>query len=333
MCGGAVRAGPRAGMVPAGSVPTMAHPRRFRFGIQLSTAPSGAEWAALARRAEDLGYSTLFMPDHFGDQLAPVPALMAAADATTELKLGALVFDNDYKHPVVLAKELATVDRLSGGRVEVGLGAGWMASDYEQSGISMDPAGVRVSRMEEGIAVLKGCFGAGPFSYEGDHYRITSYDGLPKPLQDPPPLLIGGGARRVLSIAAREADIVGINPSIHSGQVDAAAAQDGASAQTDKKLAWVKEAAGDRYDDIEINLLQFAGIVTDDREGTAEMMAPLFGLPPEELGVYPHACIGSVEQICDDLRARRERWDASYIVFQGDTMEPMAPVVAALRDT
>lgn len=312
----------------------MAHQRRFRFGIQLATAASGEDWAAQARKAEDLGYSTLFLPDHFGDQLAPVPALMAAADATTELKVGALVFDNDYKHPVVLAKELATIDVLSGGRLEVGLGAGWMKSDYDQSGIPMDPPGVRVSRMVEGIEVLKGCFGAGPFSYAGEHYTITGYDGHPKPHQSPPPLIIGGGAQRVLSIAGREADIVGINPSIHSGQVDAAAAQNGASAETDQKLAWVREAAGDRYADLEINILQFAAIITDDRKGTAEMMAPLFGLPPEELDAYPHTCIGTVEEIADSLRARRERWDASYFVFQGvESMEAMAPVVAALRDT
>jgi len=311
----------------------MAHDRRFRFGIQLSTASSGADWAAMARQAEDLGYATLFMPDHFGDQLAPVPALMAAADATTELKVGALVFDNDYKHPVVLAKELATIDVLSGGRLELGLGAGWMQSDYDQSGIPMDRPGVRVSRMEEGIAVIKGCFAPGPFSCEGEHYTISGYDGLPKPTQTPPPFLIGGGAKRVLSIAAREAQIVGINPSIHSGQVDAAAAQNGAADETDQKLAWVKDAAGDGYADLEINLLQFAGIITDDRKGTAEMMAPLFGLPPEEIDTYPHVCIGSVEEISESLQMRRERWDASYIVFQGDTMEAMAPVVAALRDT
>jgi probable F420-dependent oxidoreductase len=311
----------------------MAHARRFRFGIQLSTAPDAKAWAELARKAEDLGYSTLFLPDHFGDQLAPMPAMMAAADATTSLKVGALVFDNDYKHPVVLAKELATIDVLSGGRVEVGLGAGWMKTDYEQSGIPMDSPGVRVSKMEEGIAVLKGCFGPGPFDFSGQHYTITGYDSKPKPVQSPPPLLIGGGAKRVLSIAGREAQIVGINPSIHSGQVDASAAQDGASEVTDQKVAWIKEAAGDRYADIELNLLQFAGIVTDDAKGTAEMMAPLFGLPPEELETYPHTCIGSIDGIVESLRYRRERWDTSYIVFQGDTMDSMAPVVAALRDT
>ena len=307
----------------------MAHPRPFRFGIQLSTAPSGAAWAELARQAEDLGFDTLFMPDHFGDQLGPVPALMAAADATTELRVGALVFDNDYKHPVVLAKEMATIDVLSGGRLIVGIGAGWMATDYEQSGIPMDAPGVRVSRMEEGIAVLKGCFAEGPFSFSGAHYTISEYDGHPKPAQSPP-FLIGGGAKRVLSIAAREAQIVGINPSIHSGHVDADAARNGAADETDKKLAWVREAAGDRYADLEINMLQFAGIVTDDRKGTAEMMAPLFGLPPEEVETYPHACIGTVEEICESLEGRRERWDASFFVFQGDTMHALAPVVAKL---
>jgi probable F420-dependent oxidoreductase len=311
----------------------MAHPRRFRFGIQLSSAASGEAWADLARKAEDLGYDTLFMPDHFGDQLAPVAALAAAAAATTDLKLGALVFDNDYKHPVVLAKELASIDVLSGGRVIVGIGAGWMKSDYDQSGIPMDPPGVRVSRMDEGIAVLKGCFANGAFSYSGDHYTISRYDGLPKPVQSPPPFLIGGGAKRVLSIAGREADIVGINPSIHSGQVDAAAAQNGAAAETDQKLAWVKDAAGDRYADLEINLLQFAGIITDDRRGVAEQMAPLFALDPGELDTYPHVCIGTVDEIAESLEARRERWDASYFVFQGDTMEPMAPVVAKLAGT
>ena len=312
----------------------MAHPRRFRFGIQLHTAPDATSWAEAARQAEDLGYSTLFLPDHFGDQLAPVPAMMAAADATTTLRVGTLVFDNDYKHPVVLAKELATLDVLSGGRVELGLGAGWMQSDYDQSGIPMDPPKVRVDRMVEGLAVLRGCFGPGPFSFSGDHYRITGYEGLPKPVQSPLPFLIGAGSPRMLRIAATEADIVGVNPSIHSGAVDAAAAQHGAAEVTDEKLATIRAAAGDRYAGLEINLLQFASIVTDDRRGTAEMMAPLFGLPPEALDTYPHACIGTVEQIADDLRARRERWDASYIVFQGqDAMVAMAPVVAALRDT
>ena len=192
--------------------------RGFRFGVQASRATTAKEWADLARRAEAHGYDVLTMPDHFTDQLAPVPALMAAADATTDLRVGALVFDNDYKHPVVLAKELATIDLLSEGRLEIGLGAGWMISDYEESGIPYDSPKVRIDRFVEGLRVIKGTMGDGPFSFSGDHYTVTNYNGQPKPLQKPcPPVLIGGGGKRVLSIAAREADIVGINGTLHAG--------------------------------------------------------------------------------------------------------------------
>jgi probable F420-dependent oxidoreductase len=309
----------------------MPHPRPFRFGIQLSSAPPGQDWAALAREAEDLGYSTLFMPDHFGDQLAPVPALAAAAEATSTLRIGPLVLDNDYKHPVVTAKEMATLDVLSGGRLELGLGAGWMASDYEQSGIPMDPAGVRVDRLEEAVAIVKGLMAPGPFSYEGKHYRVTDLDGLPKPVQSPPPLLIGGGGPRVLALAGREADIVGLNPAVRSGRVDAAAARDGGADVTDHKLGWVREAAGDRYDGIELTMLIYLAVITDDRAGTMAATAPLFGLEPEGLEHYPHAWVGTVDEIAADLEARRDRWDVSYLVVQGvDTMRAMAPVVAGL---
>jgi probable F420-dependent oxidoreductase len=309
----------------------MPHPRPFRFGIQLSSAPPGQDWAALAREAEDLGYSTLFMPDHFGDQLAPVPALAAAAAATSALRIGPLVLDNDYKHPVVTAKEMATLDVLSGGRLELGLGAGWMASDYEQSGIPMDPAGVRVDRLEEAVAIVKGLMAPGAFNYEGKHYRVTGLDGLPKPVQSAPPLLIGGGGPRVLALAGREADIVGLNPAVRSGQVDAAAARDGGADVTDRKLGWVREAAGDRYGGIELTMLIYMAVITDDRAGTMAATAPLFGLEPEGLEHYPHAWVGTVDQIAADLEARRDRWDVSYLVVQGvDTMRAMAPVVARL---
>ena len=314
----------------------MAHPRPFRFGVQLSRADTGAEWAELARKAEDLGYSTLFVPDHFGDQLSPAVALTAAAGATTELRVGPLVLDNDYKHPVVLAKEAASIDRLSGGRLELGIGAGWMSSDYEQSGITMDPPGVRIDRLEEALDVIEGLFGQGPFSYEGKHYQISGLDGLPKPVQQPngPPVLIGGGGRRVLTLAARRADIVGVNPAIRSGRTDPAAAQDGAATVTDEKVEWVRDAAGSRYDDIEINMLIFACVVTDDRTSVIDAMAPLFGVPPEVVGDHPHAWVGTVDQICDDLVARRERWDASYLVVQGpDAMDAAAPIVARLTGT
>jgi probable F420-dependent oxidoreductase len=309
----------------------MAHPRLFRFGVQLHTATDGADLAAKARRAEELGYSTAFFPDHFGDQLAPLPALIAIADATAELRVGTLVLDNDYRHPVVLAKELATVDVLSGGRLEAGLGAGWMRSDYDQSGIPMDPPKVRVDRFEEGLRVIKNAFADGPQDFSGEHYTVTGYDGQPKPVQKPgPPILIGGGMKRVLSIAGREADIVGINPSIRSGQVDAEAARDGAAGQTDQKVAWIREAAGARFDDLELNLLVFACVITEDRSGTIEAMAPLFGLEPGDVQDHPHTMVGTVDQICEDLERRRERWATSYISIQSDAMEVAAPVVAKL---
>ncbi|HET6774377.1 MAG TPA: TIGR03621 family F420-dependent LLM class oxidoreductase [Acidimicrobiales bacterium] len=310
----------------------MPHPRPFRFGVQLSTAASAADWAGLAREAESLGYSTLFIPDHFGDQLSPGPALTAAAAATTELRVGTLVLDNDYKHPVVTAKEMATIDLLSDGRLELGIGAGWMASDYEQSGIPMDDAVTRVDRLAEGLAVLKGLLAPGPFSYQGKHYQVADLDGLPLPVQRPhPPFIVGGGGPRVLGLAAREADIVGINPAIRSGRVDRAAAHDGTAAVTDRKLEWVRDAAGDRYADVELQMLLFACVVTDDRAGALDSLAPLFSQSPDELAEYPHAWVGNVDQIADDLVARRERWDVSYVVVQGaDAMRAAAPVLARM---
>jgi len=306
----------------------MAHPRRFRFGVQAHTAAGPEEWRALARKAEDLGYATLFMPDHFGDQLAPVPALMAAADATTVLRIGALVFDNDYKHPVVLAKEAATLDVLSGGRLELGLGAGWMASDYEQSGISYDPPKIRVDRFVEGLAVIKGHFAEGEIDVRGEHYTVTGLDGRPKPPTRPhPPILVGGGGRRMLSIAAREADIVGINPTVASGAVDAAAAADTTAAAWDRKVGWVKAAAGERFDDLEINCLTYTTTVTDDREGMSERLAPAFGVEPADVPRIPHALVGSVDQICEDLEWKRERWGVSYFVVQAGSLDACAPIV------
>ena len=313
----------------------MAHPRPFRFGVQLHTATSAKGWTELARKAEDLGYSTLFLPDHFGDQLAPIPAMMAAADATTTLRVGALVFDNDYKHPVVLAKEIATIDVLSGGRVEFGLGAGWMNTDYEQSGIPYDRAGVRIDRMEEAIDGLKGLLRRRRRSASrASTTRSPGSTACRSPCSSPhPPFLIGGGGKRVLSIAAREADIVGINPAIRVGQRRRRVGGRRHRRGDRPKVQWVKDAAGDRYDDIEINCLNFACIITDDKAGTNEMMAGIFGVTPEQVNEVPHVMIGSVASICEDLQARRDRWDMSYVVVQSDALESAAPIVAALAGT
>jgi len=311
----------------------LAHARKFRFGLQTAHAPGRKEWLEKIRKIEDLGYSTVFMPDHFGDQLGPVPALAVAAE-NSNLRIGTLVFDNDYKHPVVLAKEVATLDLLSEGRVELGIGAGWMRTDYEQSGIAYDPPAVRVDRFEEGLKVFKGAFADGPFSFEGKHYTITNYDGLPKPVQKPhPPILIGAGGKRMLSIAAREADIIGINPNLAPGEVSAEVGRDGTAEKTDRKLAWVREAAGGRFDDIEFNTLLYIGMVTDDRLEAAGSFAPMFGLTAEEGLDVPHAVVGTVDQICETFRERRERWGFSYITVSEGAMEDLAPVVEKLAGT
>src|SRR3954466_10169006 len=210
--------------------------RPFRFGVQVTGPADAAGWVEQARRVEALGYSILTLPDHFTSQLAPLPALAVAAAVTTTLRVGALVHANDYKHPVVLAKELATLDVLSGGRVEIGLGAGWYEPDYRAAGLPFDPPGTRVARLVEGIAVLKAALAGGPCSFAGAHYTVAGYEGWPVPVQRPhPPLLLGGGGRRVLTLAAREADIVGIDG-------DATTAGEAVAEQ----VAIVRAAAGGR---------------------------------------------------------------------------------------
>lgn len=305
--------------------------RPFRFGVQASSAPDRAGWVDLARRCESHGYDVLTMPDHFTDQLAPVPALMTAADATDRLRVGALVWDNDYKHPLVLAKELATIDLLSEGRLEIGIGAGWMISDYEQSGIAYDSAKVRIDRFAEGLAVIKGCLGPEPFSFAGEHYTITGYDGLPKPVQQPaPPILIGGGGKRVLSLAAREADIVGINGTMTAGVVGPDAISTMTAEAVDDKVAIVRAAAGDRLGDIEMNVRAFMVNVTNDRSAVMQGLATMLGVDPGFVPQSPFALIGTPEQIIDDLIARRERWGFSYVIVGAEDVESFAPVVAAL---
>ncbi len=304
--------------------------RPFRVGIQASNASSRTEWVDLAKRAEANGFSTLTMPDHFGDQLAPMPAMMTAADATTDLRVCALVFDNDYKHPVVLAKELATMDVLSDGRMEIGLGAGWMISDYEQAGIPYDSPGVRVDRFVEGLHIIKQAMQPGAFSFDGTHYTITNYDGLPKPVQAKPPVLIGGGGKRVLGIAAREADIVGINPSLHTGVIDAETIGGMTAESVDEKLAIVRAAAGDRMSEIELNIRAFLVNVTADGAGAREKLAGAMGVPATMMETSPFALIGSPDELIERLLERREKWGFSYVIVGQGDVDSFAPVVAAL---
>jgi probable F420-dependent oxidoreductase len=272
------------------------------------------------------------MPDHFDDQLAPVPALMTAANVTTNLRIGALVWDNDYKHPAVLAKELATMDVLSDGRLELGIGAGWMISDYEQMGIPYDSAKVRIDRFVEGLKVIKGAMAEGAFSFSGDHYTISNYNGTPKPIQAPcPPILIGGGGKRVLSIAAREADIVGINATMSAGVIGPDAFNTMTAEAVDEKVAIVREAAGARFNDIEMNVRAFLVSITDDAKQAASGIASMLGVERQMVEQSPFALVGPTSKLIEDLLERRERWGFSYVIVGADDVDLFAPVVAALN--
>jgi probable F420-dependent oxidoreductase len=315
----------------------MAHDRRFRFAAQLSRAPDGTarSWAEQARKAEDLGYSALLMPDHFGDQLAPVPALAAVAGATTSLRMGSLVFGNDYRHPLVLAKEAATLDVLSEGRFELSLGAGWMRTDYDESGIRYDPPRVRVERFEEAVTVLSGLLRSEePFSFDGEYYHVHEHTLLPRPVQRPgPPLIIGGGGRRVLSFAARHADVVSINVNLRDGTGGPETAPNATPERTREKVAWVKEAAGPRFDSLELNSLIGFVMITDDASGIVEAMAPHFGIDAKDALHIPLALIGTLDEMAEELRWRREEYGISYWSIEADSWEQLAPVVSELTGT
>jgi probable F420-dependent oxidoreductase len=303
----------------------------FRFAVQVSNAESGAAWRALARKAEDLGYSTLFMPDHLGEQWAPLIALTVAAEATTTLRVGTLVLDNDFRHPVLLAKEAATLDLLSEGRLELGLGAGWMRDDYDQSGIVFDPPATRVDRLGEAIGVLKELWTKGRCDHKGEHYTVAGAAGFPTPHRRPHPLLlVGGGSRTVLALAARQADIVGVNPRLTEGFYGPQAIASAAPEYYDERVEWVRQAAGDRFDSIEVQSLTFVVQVVRNGAELIAQMASGFGMTPEQAAQTPAALIGSVEELSETLESRRLRWAMNYwVVHEGD-MEAFAPVVARL---
>jgi probable F420-dependent oxidoreductase len=309
-------------------------PRPFRFGVQEHRATSAEGWREKARLVETIGYSTLYLPDHFGDQLGPIAALMSAADATTRLRVGSLVFDNDYRHPIVLAKEAATLDLLSDGRLDFGIGAGWLASDYEQTGIPLDPPGIRIERMAEALQIIKSFFAGGAVSFAGKHYTVQGVEGAPSPVQKPhPPIVLGGGGKRMLRLAGREADIVSVNFNLSEGRVNRNLVRTGMADATDEKVAWIKEAAGERFSEIEMSVTVFVANVTDDRISVAEAMAAGLQSEPGEILQTPHFLIGTVEQIIEDLQARRERYGISYVIVPDEAAQSLAPVVERLTGT
>ena len=307
-------------------------PRRpFRFGVQEHRAHGAKQWRETARKREAQGYSTLYLPDHFGDQPGPIAALMAVADATTTLRVGPLVLDNDYRHPVVVAKEMATLDLLSDGRLEFGLGAGWMVSDYEQAGIPYDSAGTRIERLAEAVQIVKKFFAGGEFSFEGKHYTIKGLEGAPRPVQKPhPPMLLGGGGRKMLTLAAREADIVHLNYNLGEGRINPKLVQTGMAERTEEKLAWVREAAGERMQHVDLGFTVFFANITDDRTSLAEALAPSMGFEPRDVLEMPHFLIGTQEQIEENLIERRDRYGLSHVILPGEMADELAPVVEHL---
>ena len=320
-------------------------PRPFRFGVQCFNADSATAWRDTARRAEELGYSALHLADHvIGpgpaldatnhplQTLAAVPAMAVAAEATRTLRIGCRVFCVDYRPAAVLAKEAATLDFFSEGRLELGLGAGWLRGEYEAIGLPFDEAPVRISRLAEVVAFMKAHFAGEPIEQRGEHVRVRGYSGVPAPVQKPhPPIMIGGGGKRVLSLAAREADIVSLNFNNRAGVIGPDGVHSGSADATAEKINWVRAAAGKRFDELDIEIGAYFTFIGAGTEAAAEGMAATFGLSVEEMKAHPHALFGSVAAVVDELERRRERYGIHYVTVSGDALQSFAPVVARLH--
>ncbi len=323
--------------------------RPFCFAIQSFSAPSGAVWRETARKTEDLGYSALHLADHFlgpgpaieranhpVQTLAAIPAMAVAAEATSTLRIGCRVFCIDYHHPAMLAKEATTLDLFSSGRLELGLGAGWIRSEYESAGIQFDPPGKRIARLAEAITAIKSLMSPGPIQLDGEHYSIHDFEGSPQPIQQPhPPIMVGGGARRILTLAAQEANIVSFNFDNSSGMIGPAGLQSTTAKATAEKVGWVHDAAtaAGRLDEIELEIGAYFTVVTPDGRAAAEGMAAAFGLHVDEMLEHPHALIGSVDAICEELERRRDLYGISYVTVPYEQADAFAPIAARLSGT
>jgi probable F420-dependent oxidoreductase len=311
--------------------------RPFRFLATAGDYPGFAELAAAARKAEATGCSAFVLPDHLVGQHAAIPLLAMVAAATERLRVGTFVLNTGLRHPAVLAQDLATLDALSGGRLEIGLGAGWNKPEYDAIGIPFEPVGARIGRLTETIAILKGCFAEVPFSFSGEHFTITGHDGVPKPAQRPhPPIFIGGGGKRLLTLAGREAQIVGLAPRLVQGDTPRVDAWSLTAAATEEKIGWVRAAAGDRFADLELNTYPSGGptLVTANPRAEALRRADRIRaqtgveLTVEEVLDSPHVFVGSVTDLTRKFTDLRERFGISS--FLVDDLDALAPVVQEL---
>ena len=317
----------------------MADVRPFRFMVGSRDLVDARTLTERARWAEEIGCSHICVHDHLGAQHAPVPLLTAAAMATERLRLCPLVFNNDLRHPAVLAQELASLDILSGGRVEVGIGAGWNEQEYRAAGLTYDRPGIRIDRLTEAIAILRGLFADGAFSHSGRYYSITEMDGQPKPVQRPhPPFLIGGTRERVLRLAAREADIVGLDLRQRGEAI-----LDAFEARTDVRVGWIRDEAGDRFEQLDLSVLRLVGDITvTDKplKAATEVARQLnewtgMSISPQDVLESPYSLIGTVPDLVDKLVRRRERWGINSFVigwFDEPNLRDLAPVVEQLAE-
>jgi probable F420-dependent oxidoreductase len=293
--------------------------RRFRFGVVAAGARSGEEWAEKARRIESMGYATVLTPDGLKYTLAPLPALTAAAMATGSLRVGTYVIANDFRNPVLLAKEAATVDVLSGGRFELGIGVGRPAAaeDNRMLGIPFDSGTLRVARLEESLAVLKALLSGQMATAPGPHYATVNAQISPLPVQKPwPPILVGASKRRLLELAAREADIIALG--VAPTEPDSGVAE---------RIGWIRDAAGPRFEQIELNLsLMAVG------QQVPRWIASQMGLTAESLARSgaASALTGTTREMVETLQRRRESLGISYIAVAEELMEGLAPVVERL---
>lgn len=307
-------------------------PRKFRFGVLCRSAvETPRAWKNRCRKAEDLGYDILLVADHLdGPDWAPVPALVLAGEATGRIRLGCHVFNNDLRHPAVLARDLAAVDHMSDGRLEVGLGAGWKLLDYTFRGEQPDEPLTRIERLEEAVRAVKALLARQHLTMEGKYYSFRDFRLSPPALQHPrPPVSIGGGGRRVLELAAKEADIVSVN--LRLGAPSFAAAMQAATWQaTTRKVAWVREAATTRQEAPEQNIVVHFVIVGDDAGKRADQVARSLGMTAAELKASPHALVGSVEGVVERLEEQRAELGITYFSIPDRCLEEFAPVLQAV---
>jgi probable F420-dependent oxidoreductase len=304
----------------------------FRFGVNVREAPSRAAWQDKARKVEELGYSTLLVPDHLAAMLATIPAVMSAAAATKRLRVGTNVLNNDLRHPVLLAREAATMDLLTDGRLDLGLGAGYMRIEYEQAGLRFDRGRIRVERLAEAIGIIKGLLGGAEVNFAGQYYRVTGHRIHPLPVQRPhPPIMVGGNGPRLLALAAKEADIVNLTGITFTRGGTVPDMSGWRAAAIDERIRALREAAGERFGHLLLSAQVQRVIVTDRRREAAEELRKSWkDLSAEEILEAPFALIGSVDEMVESLHARRERWGLSYFVTFEPYLETLAPVVARL---